>query len=515
MQRNAAITFILALALASTPLFAGERPQGKFFTARGEAIPGEYLVVFASGVPVTELAAQVASDHTAVIQRIWSHAVDGALLGNLTEQRARAIARRPDVRWVEENQVVTLDASQADPPSWGLDRIEQRDLPLDDAYDYDFDGTGVHLYVIDTGIRPTHEDFGGRASAVHDTIGDGKNGIDCHGHGTHVAGTAGGSSFGVAKAATIYGVRVLDCFGNGTVATVVDGIDWVTGNHQSPAVANMSLGGSSSPTLDAAVDNSVAAGVFHVVAAGNESTDACTRSPAGAASAFTVASTTITDARSWFSNFGTCVDVFAPGSSITSAWHTSDTATATLDGTSMASPHAAGAAALLLDESPGLTPAQVGNELIARATCGMVSDPGVGSSNRLLYTLDGTPPPCPPPPPNCDVTTLDNAVLGGTETHGACRLLNAGPSLIVTNTASVILEAGATVALFDGFQVDAGGTLKVRSCGHSLCSTGAAVVAGCHSCAEQICAVDSWCCTNNWDSLCVSEVASVCGLSCS
>jgi serine protease len=251
----------------------------------------------------------------------------------------------------------------------------------------------VHAYIVDTGVLLTHNEFSGRMGNGFDAVTSGGNANDCHGHGTHVAGTVGGTTYGVAKGVTIHPVRVLGCTGSGTNAGVIAGMDWVAQNRVLPAVANMSLGGGASQATDDAVARMTAAGVTVVVAAGNDNaSDACTKSPARAPSAITVGSTTSTDARSSFSNVGTCLDIFAPGSSITSAWFTSPTATNTISGTSMASPHVAGGAALYLATNPTATPAQVTQALTSSATPGIVTDARTGSPNLLLYTLGGAAP---------------------------------------------------------------------------------------------------------------------------
>ena len=329
------------------------------------------------------IAAEMSAMHKGQLKHVFQHALNGFSV-EMTPEEAEALSNDYRVAYVEEDGIVTADATQSNPP-WGLDRIDQRNLPLNATYTFNWTGSGVRAYVIDTGIRTTHTQFGGRASNVFDAFGG--NGADCNGHGTHVSGTIGGSTYGVAKSALLRGVRVLDCNGSGSTSGVIAGVDWVTNNHINPAVANMSLGGGASSALDTAVNNLANSGVPIAVAAGNSNTDACTQSPARAANAITVGATTTSDARSSFSNFGVCLDIFAPGSGILSSWFSSDTATATLSGTSMASPHVAGVAALYKQFSPGASASTTRNAIVNGSTTNHVTNAGSGSPNRLLYSL--------------------------------------------------------------------------------------------------------------------------------
>lgn len=374
------------------------------------AIPNRYIVVFNKATADTTEAAiaDTVESLGGTVHFTYASALEG-FAATMSADVLKTIQQDASIAFIEADQTVSISDTQPN-ATWGLDRVDQRDLPLSTTYTYNQTGSGVTAYIIDTGIRRTHTQFGGRALHGYSAINDGNGSNDCNGHGTHVAGTVGGSTYGVAKQVTLYAVRVLDCGGSGSNSGVIAGVDWVTQHHtgSNPAVANMSLGGGASSALDTAVNNSINDGVSYAIAAGNSNANACNYSPARVAAAITVGSTTSSDARSSFSNYGTCLDIFAPGSSITSAWHTSDSATNTISGTSMAAPHVAGGAALYLQTNPSASPSTVRNALVNNATSGRLSGIGSGSPNLLLYTLSGgTPPPnpTPTPPPNPDPCT--------------------------------------------------------------------------------------------------------------
>ena len=431
MTRSVLAAVFVVLA-AAVPAGAEATP------AAADPVPESYIVVLKADSARSDRETHLARPLVAVLAQALGRAHGGSVTGvyqyalkgfavRLTAAQAEALAADPRVEYVEADQVVQTLASQT-PATWGLDRVDQRDLPLNNTYTYNQTGQGVHAYIIDTGVRASHQEFAGRIGSGFTSVNDGNGTNDCNGHGTHVAGTTGGTTYGLAKQVTIHAVRVLNCQGSGTNAGVIAGVDWVTQNHTKPAVANMSLGGSVSSALDTAVANSISAGVSYAIAAGNSNANACNASPARVASANTVGATTNTDARSSFSNYGSCLDIFAPGSSITSAWSTGDTATNTISGTSMASPHVAGALALYLQTNPTASPATATQALISNSTPNKVTSAGSGSPNRLLYALIGAaPPPGDTTSPTTSITSPANgATVSGTVTVSANASDNVG-----------------------------------------------------------------------------------------
>jgi subtilisin family serine protease len=388
MHRSLAAVAMFTVALAAcsdspTNVNSETEPSLSAASANAPVIAGRFIVTLRERVSPSG----VARDHGIRPDFVYTHALNG-FAGAISDAARQGLLRDNRVVRVEPDGIATIVTTEAN-ATWGLDRVDQHALPLSNTYSYTNDGTGVHAYIIDTGIRFDHSEFGGRAVSGYDAV-DGGSADDCNGHGTHVSGTVGGTTYGVAKGVALVGVRVLNCSGSGTWSGVIAGMDWVTANHSSPAVANMSLGGGANSSVDDAVRRMIASGVATAIAAGNgnqggRAQDACRYSPARVAEAMTIGATDRTDTKASWSNYGSCVDWFAPGVGITSSWYTSATATNTISGTSMATPHTAGVAALYLQTNSTATAPQVRDALYNGATKGVVKSSKT-ANNHLLFT---------------------------------------------------------------------------------------------------------------------------------
>lgn len=431
---------------APTALAQVESPPANHPYAVSQPTPGRYIVVFKSSVsdPATQ-ADQVVRALGGQLHHVYTHALQG-FAATLPEAALPGLRNNPLVDYLEVDQTVALQqTSPENNATWGLDRIDQADRPLNSQYDFNYTGAGVNAFIIDTGIRQDHVEFTGRIKPGYTVVQDGNGTNDCNGHGTHVAGTLGGFTWGVAKGVWLIPVRVLNCTGTGSWSGVIAGIDWVAGSTLRPAVANMSLGGGASKSVNSAVAGAVGKGVTMVVAAGNSNADACNYSPAAEPSAVTVAATDSNDARASYSNYGTCVDMFAPGSGITSAWNTSATASATLSGTSMAAPHVSGVAALALAANPAASPAAVTAFLISHATAGRLSAIGTGSSNLLAYSL------APGAPVEAPTQTVAVKSLSGSSNKiGRNWRANVVATIHNTNTGAVVANASVSGSFSPG-----------------------------------------------------------------
>ncbi|MBJ6352131.1 MULTISPECIES: S8 family peptidase [unclassified Acinetobacter] len=382
-------TFLLTIALSHLTYAAPATTNSVLGSSEAKGIiKNQYIVILNKDVGSSnEFAQGIAKQHGGKVLQTYDAVVKGfaIYLPDVAGTAfVEAMKKNPKVVSVENDTIMKVDATTQSNPDWGLDRIDQKNLPLDSAYSYLQTGSGTTAYIVDTGILSTHQQFSGRVLSGYTAISDGNGTSDCHGHGTHVAGTVGGSTYGVAKNVSLVPIRILGCDGSGASSNVIAGLDWILKNGKKPAVVNMSLGGEANTSLDSAVENLFNNGYVMVVAAGNSNTDACSSSPARVSKAITVAATDSTDTRASYSNYGSCVDIFAPGSQINSSWIGSNTATKVLNGTSMATPHVVGVVAEMLQSTPTATPQTISTNLLNQASSNVVKNPS-GSPNRLLY----------------------------------------------------------------------------------------------------------------------------------
>ncbi|PTV46773.1 S8 family peptidase [Acinetobacter pittii] len=382
-------TFLLTIALSHLTYAAPATTNSVLGSSEAKGIiKNQYIVILNKDVGSSnEFAQGIAKQHGGKVLQTYDAVLKGfaIYLPDVAGTAfVEAMKKNPKVVSVENDTIMKIDATTQSNPDWGLDRIDQKNLPLDSAYSYLQTGSGTTAYIVDTGILSTHQQFSGRVLSGYTAISDGNGTNDCHGHGTHVAGTVGGSTYGVAKNVSLVPIRILGCDGSGASSNVIAGLDWILKNGKKPAVVNMSLGGDANTSLDSAVENLFNNGYVMVVAAGNSNTDACSTSPARVSKAITVAATDSTDTRASYSNYGSCVDIFAPGSQINSSWIGSNTATKVLNGTSMATPHVVGVVAEMLQSTPTATPQTISNNLLNQASNNVVKNPS-GSPNRLLY----------------------------------------------------------------------------------------------------------------------------------
>ncbi|RPH45260.1 MAG: S8 family peptidase, partial [Burkholderiales bacterium] len=439
-------------------------------------VPGQYIVTLREDAGATGKSIDDKADRSlkraggGIVHERFAKAIQG-YSATMSEAAAQALLADPDVEGIEEDQLVAVGAVVQNAATWGLDRIDQRALPLSSSYRYEGSANTVTAYIVDTGIRASHAEFrsapGAATSRVRPDLGysaiaDGRKTDDCNGHGTHVAGTVGGLTYGVAKQVTLAPVRVLACNGSGTLSGVIAGLDFVARNARKPAVANLSLGGGASTALDTAVANVVAAGVPVIVAAGNSSVDACTVSPARAPTAIAVGASTSRDVRAGFSNWGRCLALFAPGEAITSSVMASDTAVAVYSGTSMAAPHVAGAAAILLGATPTLTPAQVAERIKALASPNVVTDAGPGSPTTQLFSSPGAEQTVPAP------VRISVRALGATRRAVDANWWTATVTVAVKNASGAAVSG---VKVSGGFSIG-GAPLQCTTTSTGTCTVG-------------------------------------------